>query len=219
VTDANTHRPVIERTPYAVNIPEDTPTGTTIVVIEATDADVGENARITFQMDDVPEFRIDHNSGAIVTTKNLDREQTAGYTIVVTALDNGIPPLADITNVEIEIADVNDNSPEFKQSVYTTAISEDAPIGSSVVQISASDKDLGLNGQVRYTFSGGNDGSSTFVIDPTSGIIRTNKVLDRETTPKYDLIAYVYDRGTPALSSSVTVNVFIEDCMYCFALL
>lgn len=219
VTDANTHRPVIERTPYAVNIPEDTPIGTTIVVIEATDADVGENARITFQMDDVPEFRIDHSSGAIVTTKNLDREQTAGYTIVVTALDNGIPPLADITNVEIEIADVNDNSPEFKQSVYTTVVSEDAPIGSSVVQISASDKDLGLNGQVRYTFSGGNDGSSTFVIDPTSGIIRTNKVLDRETTPKYDLIAYVYDRGTPALSSSVTVSVFIEDCMYCFALL
>ncbi|CAG2161702.1 unnamed protein product [Oppiella nova] len=155
VQDLNDNLP----TPYAISIPEDTPSGTTVLVIEATDADVGENARITFQMDDVKEFRIDSNSGAIVTTRSLDREETAGYTIVVTALDNGIPPLADITNVEIEIGDVNDNSPEFVQSVYTTSITEDAPIGSSVVQISAIDRDLGLNGQLRYTFSGGNDGS------------------------------------------------------------
>ncbi|CAG2102625.1 unnamed protein product [Medioppia subpectinata] len=215
VTDANTHRPVIEKTPYAISIPEDTPSGTTVLVIEATDGDVGENARITFQMDDVKEFRIDSTSGAIVTTRALDREETGGYTIVVSALDNGIPPLADITNVEIEIADVNDNSPEFVQNVYTVSITEDSPIGSSVVQISAIDRDLGLNGQLRYTFSGGNDGSATFVIDPTSGIIRSNKVLDREMTPKYQLIALGVDRGVPSMSSSVIINVVIEDCKCC----
>lgn len=212
VTDANTHRPMIEKTPYAISIAEDTPVSTTILVIEASDADVGENARITYQMDDVPEFRIDAHSGAIVTTKSLDREKTAGYTIVVTAQDNGVPPLADITNVEIEIGDVNDNAPEFKQSVYTTAITEDVPIGTSVIQISAFDRDLVLNGQVRYTFTGGNDGSSTFVIDQTSGIIRTNKALDRETSPRYQLIALAVDRGVPPLSSSVPINVIIEDC-------
>ena len=214
VTDANTHRPIIERTPYAANIAEDTPVGSTILVIEASDADVGENARITFQMDDVPEFKIDPNSGALVTTKALDREVSSGYTIVVTAIDNGVPPLADTTNVEIEVTDVNDNSPEFKQSSYTTAISEDALIGSSVIQIEAFDKDLGLNGQVRYTFNGGNDGSSTFNIDPTSGIVRTNKLLDRETVAKYQLIAYAYDRGTPSLSTSVSIVVFLEDSKF-----
>ncbi|XP_054168820.1 protocadherin-like wing polarity protein stan [Oppia nitens] len=212
VTDANTHRPIIEKTPYAITIPEDTPLGTTVLVIEATDADVGQNARITFQMDDLSEFRIDANSGAIVTTKQLDREQTAGYTIAVTAIDNGVPPLADTTNVEIEIGDVNDNSPQFKQTVYTASISEDAPIGSSVVQLGASDQDLGLNGQVRYTFAGGNDGGSSFVIDQTSGVVRTNKMLDRETTPVYQLTALAVDRGVPSMSSSVQINVQIDDC-------
>ncbi|RWS15474.1 hypothetical protein B4U79_12965 [Dinothrombium tinctorium] len=211
VSDANTHRPVIERTPYTVSIPEDTPIGTTVLMIEASDNDIGENARITFQMDDIPEFRIDPNSGALVTTQKLDREAAAGYTITVTAIDNGSPPLSDTTNVEIEISDINDNSPSFKQSSYKSSISEDSLIGTSVVQIQAQDNDLGLNGQVRYTFAGGNDGDGSFIIDSTSGVIRTNKNLDRESVASYELIAYAVDRGSPALSTSVPITVQIED--------
>ncbi|RWS32013.1 hypothetical protein B4U80_09028, partial [Leptotrombidium deliense] len=211
VTDANTHRPVIERTPYTVNIPEDTPVGTTVLVIEASDNDIGENARITFQMDDISEFRIDPNSGALMTTQKLDRETSAGYTIVVTAMDNGSPPLADTTNVEIEISDINDNAPQFKQAAYKSSISEDSLIGTSVVQIYAHDVDLGLNGQVRYSFQAGNDGDGSFVIDPTSGVIRTNKLLDRESVATYDLLAYAVDRGSPPLSSSVQIMVNVDD--------
>lgn len=211
VTDANTHRPVIERTPYSANIPEDVPIGSTVLVIEASDADVGENARITFSMDDVPEFRIDPVTGAITTVKQLDRETTAGFTIVVTAMDNGKPSLADSTNVEIEISDVNDNSPVFRQDSYTASVSEDVPIGTSITQVQATDADSGLNAQIRYSFAPGKDGDGSFIIDSTSGVIRTYKNLDRELHPVYELEAVASDKGTPSLQSIVKVSVKLSD--------
>ncbi|KAI2798748.1 Cadherin EGF LAG seven-pass G-type receptor 2 [Blomia tropicalis] len=226
VTDANTHRPVIQLKNGAgtygsttTTIAEDAPVGTTVMVVEASDDDVGENARITYSLNDVGEFRIDPNSGAIVTTKQLDRETNAGYTLVVTAQDNGIPPLSDIANIEIEVIDVNDNVPQFEQEFYSANVMEDAPIGTSVAHVRAHDRDLGLNGQVRYEFDptmfasiDGTNPNGVFVIDPTSGVIRTNKSLDRETTAKYDLKVIAFDRGTPSLSSTIVVQVTIDDC-------
>lgn len=131
------------------SISEDAPIGTTVLVVEALDDDVGENARITYYMNDVAEFRIDPNTGVVTTVKPLDRESVAGYTLVVTAQDNGIPPLSDIVNIEVEVLDSNDNKPTFEQEVYSSSVSEDAPVGTSVLQVNALDRDLGLNGQVR----------------------------------------------------------------------
>lgn len=212
VSDANTHRPIFEHTPYTASVTEDSPVGTTVLVVEASDGDVGENSRLTYSMnEEVPEFRIDPATGAIVTTRLLNREEMAGYTLVVTAMDNGSPPLADTTNVEIEVSDVNDNHPSFDPSSYINAVSEDAPVGTSVLQIFATDKDLGLNGQIRYTFSGGDNGDGAYRVDPSSGIIRTNRMLDRESVSLYNLVAYAVDRGSPPLSTSVTITVYVED--------
>lgn len=64
VTDANTHRPVFQSSHYTVNVNEDRPAGTTVVLISATDEDTGENARITYFMEDsIPQFRIDADTG------------------------------------------------------------------------------------------------------------------------------------------------------------
>lgn len=83
--------------------------------------------------------------------------------------------------------------------------------GTSVVQVSATDADIGLNGRIRYTLSEKDLEDGSFVIDPTSGVIRTNKGLDRESVASYELEAFAIDRGSPALSSSVPVNIRIED--------
>lgn len=150
-TDANNHRPTFVKTPYSASIPEDTPVGTTVLVIEALDNDVGHNARVTYTLEDaVSAFKIEPDTGAVVTSAPLDRESVSGYTLVVTAQDEGRPPLSDSTSVEIEIMDVNDNAPKFAMGSYTSDVSEDALIGTSIMQISASDEDLGLNAQVRY---------------------------------------------------------------------
>lgn len=129
--------------------------------------------------------------------------------------------------MEISVTDVNDNAPVFKQPMYSASILEDAligmiifillkfffqkkitkklnfSIGTSVAQISATDADINLNGRIRYELSSKDKEDGSFIVDYTSGVIRTNKGLDRESVAAYDLYAYAVDRGTPALSTSV----------------
>ncbi|VEN48444.1 unnamed protein product, partial [Callosobruchus maculatus] len=218
VTDANNYAPAFENAPYTATVFEDAVVGTTVLVVSATDNDVGANAQITYSLDAGPDdgnapppFSINAQTGAVVTLKQLDRETAAGYLLTVTAKDGGQPPLSDTTDVEISVADINDNYPIFSQPAYSASIAEDALVGTAVVQVSATDADAGLNGRVRYQLSEKDQQDGSFVIDPTSGVIRTNKGLDRESTASYELEAYAIDRGSPTLSSSVPVVIRVED--------
>uniref|UniRef100_A0A8C1NNH8 Cadherin, EGF LAG seven-pass G-type receptor 2 n=1 Tax=Cyprinus carpio TaxID=7962 RepID=A0A8C1NNH8_CYPCA len=212
VTDANTHRPVFQSSHYTVNINEDRPVGTTVVMISATDEDTGENARITYFMDDsIPQFNIDSDSGAVTTQMELDYEDQVSYTLAITARDNGIPQKSDTTYLEILVNDVNDNSPVFLRDRYLGSVMEDIPTFTSVLQVSATDRDSGLNGRVFYTFQGGEDGDGDFIIESTSGIVRTLRRLDRENTPVYNLQAFAVDKGVPPLKTPVDIQVTVLD--------
>ncbi|XP_065807162.1 cadherin EGF LAG seven-pass G-type receptor 1 isoform X4 [Labrus bergylta] len=212
VTDANTHRPVFQSANYQVLLGEERPVGYTVVVISATDEDTGENARITYEMEDnVPQFKIDPDTGAITTQMEIDYEDQASYTLAIIARDNGIPQKSDTTYVEIIIQDANDNTPQFLRDNYQGAVFEDAPVYTSVLQISASDRDSGSNGRLSYTFQGGDDGEGDFFIEPYSGIIRTARKLDRENVPVYNLKAYAVDRGVPPLKAVVPIHVVVQD--------
>ncbi|XP_037101706.1 cadherin EGF LAG seven-pass G-type receptor 3 isoform X1 [Syngnathus acus] len=212
ITDANTHRPVFQSAHYSVSVNEDRPAGSTVVVISATDDDVGENARITYFLEDnIPQFRIDPSSGAITLQTELDYEDQMTYTLAITAKDNGIPQKSDTTYVEVNVNDVNDNAPQFLSPRYQGTVSEDAPSFTSVLQISATDRDAHANGRVQYTFQNGEDGDGDFTIEPTSGIVRTIRRLDRESVPFYELTAYAVDRGVPPQRTPVHIQVTVLD--------
>lgn len=212
ITDANTHRPVFQSAHYSVSVNEDRPPGSTVVVISATDDDVGENARITYFLEDnIPQFRIDSGTGAITLQAELDYEDQMTYTLAITAKDNGIPQKSDTTYVEVNVNDVNDNAPQFLSPRYQGTVSEDAPPFTSVLQISATDRDAHANGRVQYTFQNGEDGDGDFTIEPTSGIVRTVRRLDRESVPFYELTAYAVDRGVPPQRTPVHIQVTVLD--------
>uniref|UniRef100_A0A671M6S3 Cadherin EGF LAG seven-pass G-type receptor 3-like n=1 Tax=Sinocyclocheilus anshuiensis TaxID=1608454 RepID=A0A671M6S3_9TELE len=212
ITDANTHRPVFQSAHYSVSVNEDRPPGSTVVVISATDDDVGENARITYYLEDnIPQFRIDPASGAITLQAELDYEDQMTYTLAITARDNGIPQKSDTTYVEVNVNDVNDNAPQFLSPRYQGGVSEDAPPFTSVLQISATDRDAHANGRVQYTFQNGEDGDGDFTIEPTSGIVRTLRRLDRESVPFYELTAFAVDRGVPPQRTPVHIQVSVMD--------
>ncbi|KAG8278057.1 Cadherin EGF LAG seven-pass G-type receptor 2 [Homalodisca vitripennis] len=214
VSDANNFSPVFDNAPYTASVFEDAPVGSTVLIVAATDGDVGQNAQITYlltsSIGENTDFVINAQTGAVTTTKALDRETQSGYLLTVTARDNGNPPLSDSTDVEISVADVNDNAPKFLKPAYSGSVSEDALVGTSVLQISAVDEDTGLNGRVRYAL-GGSGSVEAFVMDPISGVIRTAKTLDRESIAQYEIEALAIDRGTPQLSGSVLVTIRIED--------
>ncbi|XP_036134132.1 cadherin EGF LAG seven-pass G-type receptor 1 [Molossus molossus] len=213
VTDANTHRPVFQSSHYTVSVSEDRPVGTSIATIIATDEDTGENARVTYVLEDpVPQFRIDSDSGTVYTMTELDYEDQAAYTLAITARDNGIPQKSDTTSLEILILDANDNAPRFLRDFYQGSVFEDAAPSTSVLQVSATDRDSGPNGRLLYTFQGGDDGDGDFYIEPTSGVIRTQRRLDRENVAVYNLQVLAVDRGSPApLSAFVEIQVTVLD--------
>ncbi|XP_060248873.1 cadherin EGF LAG seven-pass G-type receptor 2 isoform X3 [Meriones unguiculatus] len=212
VTDANTHRPVFQSSHYTVNVNEDRPAGTTVVLISATDEDTGENARITYFMEDsIPQFRIDADTGAVTTQAELDYEDQVSYTLAITARDNGIPQKSDTTYLEILVNDVNDNAPQFLRDSYQGSVYEDVPPFTSVLQISATDRDSGLNGRVFYTFQGGDDGDGDFIVESTSGIVRTLRRLDRENVAQYVLRAFAVDKGMPPARTPMEVTVTVLD--------
>ncbi|XP_013177867.1 PREDICTED: protocadherin-like wing polarity protein stan isoform X1 [Papilio xuthus] len=221
ITDANNYAPVFENAPYTASVFEDAPVGTTVLVVSATDSDVGVNAQITYSLSSEisneavahhdREFLINPHTGAITTNKLLDRESMSGYLLTVTARDGGVPSLSDTTDVEISVVDVNDNAPVFKQQLYTSSIMEDALVGTSVTQVSASDADVGLNGRVHYELAAREREEGSFALDAASGVLRTNKPLDRESVAIYDLKALAIDGGTPPQSSSVIIHIKVED--------
>ena len=108
-----------ENTPYVVDVFEDTPIGSTVLMLFATDLDHGKNAKISYRMMPASDkFSVERESGALVVSGALDRESVPTYILTVIGEDGGISPLADQTEVEISVVDVNDNAPRFSSSIY-----------------------------------------------------------------------------------------------------
>lgn len=153
---------------------------------------------------------MDRESGVLSTSRPLDREKKAGYTLTVIAQDQGQPPLSSTATVEVAVLDINDHSPQFQSSSYTADISEDVPIGSLVLEVKAVDLDQGPNSQVLYFLSRGSQ--SMFIIDQNTGRIITAAPLDRERTASYTFEVWAID-SSPANphNSTAQVTIYIQD--------
>uniref|UniRef100_A0A673UPM7 Cadherin domain-containing protein n=1 Tax=Suricata suricatta TaxID=37032 RepID=A0A673UPM7_SURSU len=219
VIDVNDHSPVFFENEVQLKLLENTPPGTTIPLGNAEDLDVGRNGSNTVQNYTISpnsHFHVvTHNRGdgrkypELMLDKALDREEQAELTLTLTALDGGDPPRSGTTVVRIEVVDINDNAPEFLQSLYEVQVPENSPPNSLVVAVSAQDLDAGTNGNVRYTLFQGNQVTQPFVIDEITGEIRLSKALDFETIRYYNVEIAGTDGG--GLSGKCTVAIEVVD--------
>ncbi|GLD53497.1 protocadherin-16-like protein, partial [Lates japonicus] len=212
VLDENDNVPVFGRLYYSIEVPENLE-ALPLFTLRATDPDAGDSGETNYRItagDPSGDFRLDRRSGVLSTSRSLDREKRAGYTLTVTAQDQGIPPLSSTATVEVTVLDINDHSPQFQSSSYTADISEDVPIGSLVLEVKAVDLDQGLNSQVLYFLSHGSQGM--FIIDQNTGRIITAAPLDRERTASYTFEVCATD-SSPANPRNTTaqVTVYIQD--------
>jgi len=134
---------------YTATISEDATAGSEIVRVTANDAD--KNAEVTYAIlyGSDGKFFIDSSNGAVYLLKAVDRETRASYNIIVQASD-GIN--AANATISVTVSDVNDNSPICSPTSYAASVSEDAAIGTSVVRVTCSDDDDGVNGQLVYRY-------------------------------------------------------------------
>ncbi|KAM9795473.1 protocadherin-19 isoform 1-T1 [Neosynchiropus ocellatus] len=147
----------------------------------------------------------------LVVQKSLDRETQSHYSYEISAEDGGDPPKIGAVQLNIKVIDSNDNNPVFDEPVYTVNVMENSPINTLVIDLNATDPDEGTNGEVVYSFNSyvTEKTRDAFKIDPRTGIITVNGILDYETTQIYEIDVQAKDLGPNSIPAhcKVTVNV------------
>lgn len=214
ITDVNDQKPIFTVESYQVFIPEDAEVGTLVSKVLATDNDKGINKRIRYSFADSSKdkesFKIDSESGIITLLEHLDREQKALYNVSLMATDQGTPSLSSIIPLVVHVQDINDSPPVFESNHYFASIAESSEIGTSIIKLLATSKDIGVNAEISYSIIGGND-HKKFIIDKESGIVSLYDVVDFEKSKDYFLTVQAMDGGEPPLSTLSTLNISITD--------
>ena len=159
VDDVNDRAPVFTKPVYVQDYREESPKDTSILTVAARDADAGINAEIRFSIvgNATNYVTIDPVSGLISQADNeLDRELSQFFNFTVRATDMGSPPLSSEADVSLNLVDVNDNSPAFNKTVYQAYVMENQPVGTQLLVVTATDKDVGTNARLSYGLHGGN---------------------------------------------------------------
>ncbi|XP_040830036.1 protocadherin alpha-6-like [Ochotona curzoniae] len=218
VLDANDNVPEIVLTSLSLPVKEDAPLGTVIALISVSDRDSGPNGQVTCSLEPHVPFKLVstyRNHYSLVLDSGLDRESVSGYDVVVRARDAGSPPRWASASVRVEVADVNDNAPQFAQAEYTVFVKENNAPGCHIFTVTAHDADAQENARVSYSLVerrvGGRALSSYVSVHGESGRVYALQPLDHEELEVLRVEVSARDAGAPPLGSNVTLQVFVLD--------
>ncbi|XP_032878197.1 protocadherin-8-like [Amblyraja radiata] len=222
VRDINDHAPDFGRPEVLLEISESSVLGTRVPLEPALDPDLGANSLLKYRLSPSRPFALEQRIGAdglrcpeLVLVERLDRESQAELLLQLEAEDGGnsIPARRTATvRLRVQVLDSNDNSPAFERSAVVLELREDAAPGSLLLQLRATDPDLGANGEIIYSLSPQLPAAvrRLFHLDARSGRLSLAARLDRERAPALELEVRARDRGHPpsaAAVCSVTVRV------------
>ncbi|XP_024896327.1 protocadherin gamma-B7-like [Pteropus alecto] len=219
VEDINDHAPQFDKDEINLEISESVSPGVGTILDLAKDPDISMNSLSKYQLSPNEYFSLvvkDNPDGGkypeLVLKKTLDRETQSAHYLVLTALDGGVPPRSGTAQIRILVVDANDNPPVFSQDVYRVSLGEDSPPGTSVLMVSASDKDEGFNAEITYSFFGVDDKvQHVFSLDSATGSIRTQQPLDFEDVERYTVDVEAKDRGSLSARCKVIIEILDEN--------
>lgn len=211
VQDVNDNKPEFV-SPNRTYVMEDEPFGYPAIIITAIDQDYGSNAQVKYRIvqGDSGKFSLEPDTGLLKLLGGLDYETKHEYVLRISATDKGSPPLTAYQLLTVHVVDVNDNAPQFNQSLFLGEVDENQPVGIPVVHITARDLDDGSNGALTYSIPRGKV-LSKFVIDANTGLISTNSTLDREEKDVYFLTVEAKDGAFPFRVATCTVKITVLD--------
>ncbi|XP_060764445.1 protocadherin alpha-2-like isoform X2 [Neoarius graeffei] len=219
VLDINDNSPVFPLQILELNITENVLAGDRFSLQLADDMDVGVNTVKTYKLSPNEHFSLDaQNTGEsvsaeLVLQKALDREKQSVIKLTLTAVDGGKPPRTGTSEIIVHVLDINDNNPVFSKALYKVKIREDAPFGSKILTVSATDADEGVNGDVVYSFVGRDRNSfvNLFDINPNSGDITVKGHIDYEENPAIELRVQAQDKGHSPRHTTCKVLIEVVD--------
>ncbi|KAK2849123.1 hypothetical protein Q5P01_008957 [Channa striata] len=213
VLDANDNAPKCSQAVYKAEVKENSPEGTVVTTVSATDADKGHYGEVTYSIPHVTKdakqlFVVNVETGEIKVAGKLDFEKSKTYQLNIQASDHG--GYTDTCKVIIHLIDENDNVPTIQLMSFSNSVSEDSPPGTTIAVVNVDDEDSDGNGAVKCSINS----DMPFKIESSlTGYytIVTDNVLDRESIAEYNITITVSDKGSPPLSSSKTINVKVSD--------
>ncbi|XP_077122256.1 protocadherin alpha-C2-like isoform X1 [Ranitomeya variabilis] len=215
VMDTNDNTPFFDKSTYKASLLENSPAGTLVVKLNASDPDEGSNGEVTYSFGSfMPQkvrqlFNIEPSTGEVRVSGVLDYEKSSSYEIYVQAIDKGPVPMTGHCKVLVEVIDANDNAPEIVVTSNYSPIAENSQVDTVVALMSVTDKDSGANRMVTLTIQPNlpfklNSFKNTFKL-------LTDGKLDREKCSSYNVTITATDSGVPPLSSQKTLYVQISD--------
>ncbi|XP_069340229.1 protocadherin beta-3 [Eulemur rufifrons] len=215
IIDVNDHSPVFFENEMQLKILENTPPGTVIPLGNAEDLDVGRNGLQNYTIAPNSHFHVLTRSRRdgkkypeLVLDKALDREDQPELSLTLVALDGGSPPRSATAQIHILVLDINDNAPEFAQSLYEVQVLENSPLNSVIVTVSASDLDTGNFGTISYAFFHASEEiRKTFQLNPITGDMQLVEYLNFEAISTYEVDIEAKDGGGLSGKSTVLVQV------------
>nr|XP_008168645.1 protocadherin gamma-A10-like [Chrysemys picta bellii] len=215
ITDINDNAPTFQANELELKISEITAVGTRVSLQEAQDPDVGINSIQSYQLSNNKHFSLDVQTGSdgvtyaeLVLEKSLDRETQTVHKLTLTAADGGDPVRSAIAQIRVVVVDANDNAPLFTQPVYKVGVLENAPPGSLIITIHATDRDEGQNSEVTFSFRKITEkASQIFQLHPRTGEISTIGDLDYEEAALYEMEVEAKDIGDLSARCKVLITV------------
>ncbi|XP_031654404.1 protocadherin gamma-A12 isoform X29 [Oncorhynchus kisutch] len=213
VLDANDNAPVFSQAVYKASLPENSPLGTVVVTVSATDADEGVNGEVTYEFSRISDiarkiFALDQTTGEIRLIGEIDFEEEAKHEIIIEGKDGY--GLSSDTKVIIDITDINDNAPVIYLKSLSNPILENASPGTEVGIINVQDRDSENNRQVHCSIQQNVPFNLVPSIKNYYSLVTTGE-LDRELVSDYNITITATDEGSPPLSSSKTVQLSVAD--------
>uniref|UniRef100_A0A672YM16 Cadherin domain-containing protein n=1 Tax=Sphaeramia orbicularis TaxID=375764 RepID=A0A672YM16_9TELE len=216
VLDTNDNAPKFDQPTYNIKIMENSPIGSLVVHLNATDLDEGSNSDLIYSYSlytsekTQETFNLNPSTGEITVKGVLNYEDFRIYDMEVIATDKGTNSLSGQCTIKIMVEDMNDNHPQISIKSFQSPVSEDIKLDTVIAVVSVSDKDSGDNGVVDlhipdhmpFKLRESSDNYYELVV---------SEPLDREKVPEYDITFTVTDRGSPPLSDNETMTLELLD--------
>ncbi|XP_075712365.1 protocadherin gamma-B1-like isoform X28 [Rhinoderma darwinii] len=215
IQDINDNPPTFIPDTMTLEMSESTSPRAKFALQNAEDIDIGNNSRISYRLSVNQYFALGEKVSSdgsvfpeLILEKPLDRETQNKHELILTASDGGNPVQTGTAIINIIITDFNDNSPVFTQDVYKVSVRENIPENSTILHVSASDEDEGVNAQITYSIrTTANNILQTFTINPRNGEITIKGQLDYEVNKYYDISVQAKDGGGLAAHSKVLIEI------------
>lgn len=220
ILDLNDNSPSFAIPEREIRISESAAFGARFPLESAQDPDVGTNAVSFYTLSPNNHFSLNVKTlkdgklfPELVLEQQLDREAQAKHQLVLTAVDGGVPARSGTTLISVTVLDINDNAPTFQSSVLRVGLAENAPVGTLLLRLNATDPDEGTNGQLDYSFGDHTSEAvqNLFGLDPSSGAIRVLGPIDFEESSFYEIHARARDQGQPAMEGHCVIQVDVGD--------